>query len=146
VAAAVSDTPSTFRPRDGWLGALDVRLLLDAVYRRGGHTLGVDEIYALGGKTASSYPEELIRLLTRGRSRGVSLVSVTQRPVFCPRFCFTEAVHVYVFALDEADAVHLAKSVGNRALAAPLSGHDFLYYNKLDGTLLRSRLGKGEVA
>jgi hypothetical protein len=55
-------------------------------------------------------------------------------------------VHVYVFALDEGDAQHLAKSIGNRALAAPLTGHEFLYYNKLDGTIIRSQLARNEVA
>lgn len=130
ISQALRDTPAIFRPHDGIRGRLDIRILLSQVYKRGGYSVYIDEVFALGGRNFQHYPEELDTLLTRGRSRGISIYTGTQRPVFIPKFCFTESRHIFVFALGDDDRKHLARVVGIPKLADPLTGHKFYYFNR----------------
>lgn len=43
----------------------------------------------------------LIALLTRGRSKGISVLMSTQRPAWLSRFCFTEAQKYYIYRLTD---------------------------------------------
>lgn len=43
----------------------------------------------------------LIGLLTRGRSKGISLICCTQRPAWLSRFVFTESQHFFVYRLQD---------------------------------------------
>lgn len=89
--------------------AVDAILL--AHYRHGRDLpIYVDEAY-LAHVSGRAGPG-LISLLTRGRSRGITTILATQRPVWLSRFAWTEAQRFYVLRLvDRADRSRVADIV-----------------------------------
>lgn len=88
----------------------------------------IDEAYTfqINGRAGKG----LIALLTRGRSRGISTIISTQRPVRLDRFCITEAKKVYVFSLtDKADKKRLDDVIPNYSdLPKPVK-HGFYFFS-----------------
>jgi hypothetical protein len=120
--------------------------LMGEIYRAGGYDFAVDEVYTLGRNNFASYPSQYIDLLTRGRSRGISVWTCSQRPRFVPLFAFTESRHIFVFALGSADdRKHIAKMAGVDGLDRPLVGHDFIYFNRETRQIIQARLGRDEL-
>lgn len=71
----------------------------------------------------------LIALLTRGRSRGISTIISTQRPVMLSRFCITEAKKTYVFRLvDKADRRRLNDVIPDYADMPQPVKHGFYFF------------------
>lgn len=60
----------------------------------------IDEAYMV--HIAGRAGPGLISLLTRGRSRGITTILSTQRPVWVSRFCWSEAQHFYIMRLSDA--------------------------------------------
>ena len=70
-------------------------VILDWVYRRGNTCLYVDETMALGNNI--SYPKSLRAICTRGRTRGVTGIFLSQRPSRIPVEVMSEANHFMIF-------------------------------------------------
>lgn len=67
----------------------------------------IDEAYTFHSSSGRSGPG-LVALLTRGRSKGITTIISSQRPVMISRMCITEAQKVYAFVLrDKKDRVRL---------------------------------------
>lgn len=143
VRAALAGTHTIYRPRN----QTELISLLRYVYQAGGWDLYIDEIYTLGRGHVSSYPQEYISLLTRGRSRHITVWTGSQRPRFLPLFCFTEARHLFLLELgSENDTKHVAQMAGVPMLARQqLSGHDYIYYRRQGKICIRSRLKSTDV-
>lgn len=91
-------------------------------------TAYLDEVYQfhLGGKAGSG----LLALLTRGRSRGITTVMSTQRPMWLSRFCLTEAQRFYIFNLvDKRDWKTISEIVPGSEKLAKLPRYHFYYYD-----------------
>lgn len=72
----------------------------------------------------------LIALLTRGRSRGISTIVSTQRPVRISRFCFTEAKKAYVLRLvDKADRKRIDDIIPNYSDMPQPVKHGFYFFD-----------------
>lgn len=71
------------------------------VYKRGNTTLYVDEVYAIC--QASEYPIHYGACLTRGRERGISTFTATQRPSRIPMVVLSESEFDYCFSLKIRD-------------------------------------------
>jgi len=87
----------------------------------------IDEAYTFqkGGRAGKG----LIALLTRGRSRGISTIISTQRPVRLDRFCITEARKCYVFALNDiADKKRLDDVIPNFSSLPKPPKHGFYFF------------------
>jgi hypothetical protein len=90
----------------------------------------IDEVYSFhsGGRSFKG----LHALLSRGRSKGISTLMSTQRPVFLSRFALTEAQHLYIFSLvHDDDRKTLNKMVPgfeSKRLLKPRS-HQFWHYD-----------------
>lgn len=135
---AFNDTHTILRPNG------DLRKV-EHVFRRalkeGGWHVYVDELYMIGIGSVQRFPPSFIEALTRGRSKKVTVYMGTQRPRFVPVFVFTEPRHIFVFNLSSRyDRVHVAKSVGDERLATKMQGHQFLYANTDQETVVRSEL------
>lgn len=75
----------------------------------------------------------LIALLSRGRSRGITTIISTQRPMMISRLCITEAQKVYVFRLgDRQDRKRLGDIIPDFADKAIPPKHGFYYYESGD--------------
>lgn len=86
------------------------------------------------------------RLLTQGRSLGISVVYGQQRPVTTSRFVISQCSHLFCFRVEGRDAKTVAESTTPRILPVldSLTGHDFAYYHRPTRTVAignASRLG-----
>lgn len=89
----------------------------------------IDETYSFhsaGGRAGKG----LIALLTRGRSKGITTIMSTQRPVHLSRFALTEAQRFYIFWLGhEDDHKTIAKIIPGFDKLKPPPEYYFYYYN-----------------
>lgn len=67
------------------------------IYERRHTTVYVDEIYAIA--RGDVYPWNYGACLTRGRERGISVLTATQRPAYVPGIMFSESSKVFTFYL-----------------------------------------------
>ncbi len=61
----------------------------------------IDEAYTLHSYT--NIPRGYFSIITRGRSRGITVVSGMQRPKFVSRFILSEADEFYIFTLNDVE-------------------------------------------
>lgn len=94
----------------------------------------IDELYTLG---ITSHPRPGINaMITRGRARGISVMTATQRPSWIPRITLSEAQHYYIFALNDRQDVKrmqdfipaFEKTYYSERGTANLEKHGFFYY------------------
>lgn len=81
----------------------------------------------------------LNNLLTRGRSKGISTLLSTQRPVWISRFCFTECERFYIYRLsDERDRKTVGEFVQDFSDKPIADKFMFWYYDHdmTDGAVL----------
>jgi len=85
----------------------------------------IDEVYTFHKHTNSG--PGLNALLTRGRSKGMSLLCCTQRPAFTTQFIYTESDKFFIYYLLEQENINLRK----KGLPFPkikLDKYRFWYY------------------
>lgn len=132
-----------FRPKS----MQDVERVFTRVYKDGGWNIIVDEVYMIGTGTIKSFPPHYIRCLTAGRSRHVTVWTLTQRPKYLPLFAMTESKHIFVFELGfEDDRKYLLKNVGVGGLDEQVKGHEFLYYSRPMSKLFKTKLNLNKAA
>lgn len=124
--------------------ALEGWRLFERVYRQGRWTIVVDE-FLLAERIGLR--EQIERLLTQGRSDGITVVVGQQRPVITSRFALSQSTHVISFRIDGDDAKTLGERTTSRILPyvnenynrsktrneenVPLLGdHEFVYYHR----------------
>ena len=103
--------------------------MLDRVWLQGGWTVVIDELWyaeRIGLK------QSIERLLTQGRSKGISVILGQQRPVTTSRFAISQTTHLFSFRVEGRDGKTIAESTTPRILPVidSLQGHDFAYYNR----------------
>lgn len=115
-----------------------------AMYRSGGWTAVFDEVVYMA--RFLRLERELEFLLQQGRSAGISVVAMTQRPAFIPLAFYDQTSHVFVFKdPDTRNIQREAEFTGQdrrvfHSLVHSLHKHEFLYYNKDSGMLARSKV------
>jgi hypothetical protein len=103
--------------------------VMERVYQQGGWTIVIDEGWM--AEQLGLRPQ-IEKLLTQGRSKGISVVYGQQRPVTTSRFVISQCTHLFCFRVEGRDAKTVAESTSPRMLPAleSLTGHDFAYYNR----------------
>lgn len=115
--------------------------LLERVWRQGRWTIVIDEGWYTEKLGLQPYIE---RLLTQGRSTGISVVFGQQRPVTTSRFVISQCSHLFTFRVEGRDAKTIGESATPRLLpyiseeyatrqhdpSRLLQGHDFAYYHR----------------
>jgi len=97
----------------------DFNRICEILYKFGNCTLIVDEAsYYCTGHSIEHYHREL---MTRGRSRGVGVVNLTQRPMWINNLIISEAQHLFVFVLNLDKDIQKLKGV------LPKDMHAILY-------------------
>lgn len=122
---------------------------LDRIARQGNRTVCVDETLYMGDPKYLNLGNEIGMLHYFGRSSGVSMVTLTQRPAWIPKIIYSSVTHAYVARTkDRDDAKRLADLGGTDAkeLAANLETltdkHDYCYVNPqgdAPGVILNTR-------
>lgn len=109
------------------------------IFERGNCILWIDELMSIG--TVQSYPKELGRLMTQGRSKGVGVWCCTQRPSGIP-MCVPSNCS-YFFCFDMAlpqDRKKLVDTTGMTKMFEMPTGYNFWYYKMGDRETVKARL------
>lgn len=109
--------------------AVEGAAMLERVWRQGGWTVVIDEGWYTEQLGLKAYIE---RLLTQGRSKGISVVYGQQRPVTTSRFVISQCSHLFCFRVEGRDAKTIAESTTPRILPVidALTGYRFAYYHR----------------
>jgi hypothetical protein len=124
--------------------ARELGAALDGIFTTGQWCVFVDELFYL---TNMLKLEKTMRLLwQQGRSLGISVLGLTQRPAWVPLEMYSQATHVFFFRhndrrdLDRIGGLGEADPAIIRALVRRLGKHEFLYLNTRTGELVRSQV------
>lgn len=103
------------------------------IYERQYCRLYIDEAGSLRGGTTPSY--HLQACLCRGREKGISTITGTQRPARIPLVLLSEAEHFYIFRLNLlADRQRIGELTGISVdRQTDLRQYEFFYFNALAG-------------
>lgn len=113
-------------------------LALDRAWRQGGWCMYLDELFYLDRLGLRPLIE---RLLTQGRSKGITVASGLQRPVSVTRFAVGESRHVLSFGLEGRDARELGEATTDRMrlVVQELDEYEFAWFCR-PGRIWRGRL------
>ncbi len=108
----------------------EVLRALETVFRQGGWTVVVDELFYVEQKLHLRDPVEV--LLTQGRSHKITVVTETQRPSRITRFALAESKHLFLFMHEGRDVLTLKEATTPRIVEAieSLRGFRFAYYGR----------------
>ena len=115
---------------------LDQECFFRWIYTRRNTVLYVDEVYSIAYR--DELPPSYFACLTRGRERGIGILSATQRPTKIPNVILSESEHYFLFRLNlpndrkkmqEVTGVH-EEIIGNlqktQFVVASAGGYDIL--------------------
>lgn len=123
------------------------QILQDAfeyVYHTGNRTILADETYYLCHQLGLE--QEVVSILFRGRSLGISLMSMGQRPFHLPLACYSQADHIFFFREHDKRNRDRLREIGGADAAevehiiARLHKYHFLYIHPTTGTLRVSKV------
>ena len=109
---------------------LDEYLFLIYSSFRGKSIIVVDELYMI--HKAGRCGRGLQALLTRGRSKGLSLFGATQRPAWISGFCLSEPTHYYIFRLMDVKDRKRLSHIGYNYNEL-MERYHYYCYDALDG-------------
>ena len=103
---------------------------MDRVWREGGWTLAVDELYYATDILRLQRP--INKLFTQGRSKRITVVAGMQRPAWISRFALSQSTHAFIFRCEGRDLTSLSQALSPRIVpyVDKLSGHQFCYFNR----------------
>jgi hypothetical protein len=115
------------------------RNALNEILRQGNRCVVIDESLMMNDPKLVGLGTEIGMMHYYGRSAGISMVDLTQRPSWIPRVIYSSVTHAYIASTkDRDDARRLSELGGIDAkevalnLASPaLTRHDYLYLNPL---------------
>lgn len=116
--------------------AIEGYKMLDKAWMQGGWTVIIDENWY--AEQQLGLRDYVIRLLTQGRSKDISVIVGMQRPVDISRFALSEITHLFTFRVEGRDLkFSLRDSTSDEIVPAvrALKGHDFVYYNSAKGAI-----------
>jgi hypothetical protein len=103
---------------------------LENVWEHGGWCVVIDELYY--AEHELKLQQSINKLLTQGRSKGITVVAGMQRPAQVSRFALSQVTHLFTFRTEGRDTKTIAESTTPRIAAwiDDIDGHDFVYYNR----------------
>jgi hypothetical protein len=118
-----------YRPEGAELADLKT---LDAwcewIYERGHTVAYIDELTQLGNSTSPKMG--FLNMLSRGRSKDVTVLMATQRPVGIPKIAYTETQYFYRFYLaDIQDRKRVAEFSHPAMIYQPKAKYGFLFFH-----------------
>ena len=96
--------------------------LMWRLWERGNVGLYLDEAYMADNEAFQA-------ILTQGRSKRIPVIALTQRPVWCSRFLFSEASFIQVFRLNDKRDKKTVESFVPVDLDVPMSEFSSQYYD-----------------
>lgn len=116
--------------------------LMKWIYDRENTTLWVDELMSIA-ESPRSYPIYLKALMTRGRSKNISVWALTQRVMDIPTIVLANSTHFFVFDLNlPQDREKIAKATGQTEVLEKPGNYYFWYYKDGTNKPIRAKLTK----
>lgn len=120
----------------------EVMAAFERAWQQKGWLVAIDELFYV--QDYLGIRREVDRLLTQGRSKGLTVMMGMQRPVGVTRFGLSQASHVIAFHQDGRDAKTIAESAGlprevEKRLGV-LREHEFLWYSVAERGLFVGRV------
>lgn len=105
----------------------------DFVWRTGGWCLYIDELFYCIDTLRLNVPEigsPIDKLLTQGRSKGITMFNAMQRAARITRFAISEATHVLSFAVEGREAKTIGEATSRRMedTVQQLGMYEFAWY------------------
>jgi hypothetical protein len=103
----------------------------DAIFARGGYTVGCDETLWIGGRLRLGAPLGDLSFL--GRALGITMISATQRPAHIPVIIPQSATHAFISKTGRKGDLDTLGELGGdvratrEAIASLRDKHEFLY-------------------
>ena len=115
--------------------------LFERVWREGGWTIYIDELFYVH-QLHRVLRHHIDRLLTQGRSKGITVVMSMQRPVAITRFALSQSTHLISFRLDGRDAKTLAEATNPaiKDVVSHLNRYQFVWYYRPERRMFRGKL------
>jgi hypothetical protein len=103
---------------------------LENAWIMGNWTIVVDELWYVEKQLRLGGLVE--RLLTQGRSKGISVIVGMQRPAQISRFAISQCTHLFTFRVEGRDLDTIKLSTTPRIVAPVdrIRGHKFVYFNR----------------
>lgn len=116
-------------------------LAFDRVYKEGGWYLYIDELHGVS-QLGGAMKWHIERLLTQGRSLGITVITGLQRPVQVSRFALSQSTHLLSFRQEGRDVKTLVEATTPRIKEAlsELDRYEFLWYYRPERTWWKGRL------
>ena len=109
------------------------------IFNRGNTILWIDELMSIG--TVNSFPKQLGRLYTQGRSKGIGVWSCSQRPSAIPSIAMANSNYFFVFNMTlPQDRKKLVETTGQLQMYDLPKGHNFWYYKMGDNNTVKAKL------
>jgi hypothetical protein len=109
--------PCIYRPVPPYSDAEEINLIFQWIYQRGNTFCYVDEMTAIIGRGAMSYPPFFRNLITQGRGLGIGMLLCTQRPSSLPLYVYSESSKFWkFFLLIKADQERMAQWMGEKVV------------------------------
>lgn len=117
--------------------ATEGRKVIEKVWADGGWTFTVDELWYAENKLRLT--DHIDRLLTQGRSVGISVVCGMQRPSRVSRFALSQCTHLFAFQTEGRDTLTLAEAFTPKLklIIPELRRYEFVYMNRKTRILRR---------
>lgn len=104
-------------------------MILFAVLEHGFYVVEIED--TAGMMTSQLAPEGYMALITQGRAKKVSVLTLAQRPFNIPDVAMSQADHVIVFRqLGAANIKRMVDFTQDPAMAYPLAKYQFRYWNE----------------
>lgn len=123
---------------------------LGAIYREGGWTVAVDELWYFANQLRLGH--EIKLYLLQARSLGISLLSATQRPANVPLEVYDQSTHLMFWRDNDENNLKRISGISWRSarvikhIIANLEPFQVLYINTRTGEMLRTRCPAPEYA
>lgn len=109
------------------------------IFERGNCILWIDELMSIG--SVNSFPKELGRIMTQGRSKGVGVWACTQRPSGIPAIVPSNSSYFFVFDMSlPQDRKKLVDTTGMTKMYEYPTGFNFWYYKMGSRDCVKARL------
>lgn len=109
------------------------------IFDRGNTILWIDELMSIG--SVNSFPRELGRIMTQGRSKNVAVWACTQRPSGIPSCVPSNSSYFFIFDLTlPQDRKKLVDVTGIPDMYELPTGYNFWYYRLGERKCVKARL------
>lgn len=105
--------------------------VIDKAFEQGGWTVYFDELYYIEDQLRMKPWEN--KLLTQGRSKGLTVMVGMQRPVGVTRFALSQSTHIISFSMEGRDVAQTLRQTATDKLAetvTQLQRYEFAWYYK----------------